>query len=93
MKFARENGASIKAYEQAVEHLAVVEKNAGPHYDITSIYGAIRLESGLPFMNEELVRNNKIAENRITEKPLQNGASEMPTTNGVSETPKQNGVI
>ena len=87
MNFARENGASIKAYEQAVEHLAVVEKNAGPHYDITSIYGAIRLESGLPFMNEELVRTNKMAE-----ESLRNGVPGVPILNGVSETPKPNEV-
>ena len=51
LNYANENGASVKAYEQAVEHLAIVEGKAGPKYDISSIYGAIRLESGLPFGN------------------------------------------
>ena len=40
---------SLKSYKVAVDHLAVAEAHAGPHCDIMGIYGAVRVESGLPF--------------------------------------------
>jgi 3-hydroxyisobutyrate dehydrogenase-like beta-hydroxyacid dehydrogenase len=49
MDLANECGASVKIYETAVENLKAVEAHAGPDADITGIYGAVRLQSGLPF--------------------------------------------
>ena len=40
---------SLKSYKVAMDHLAVAEAHAGPHCDIMGIYGAVRVESGLPF--------------------------------------------
>ncbi|KAH6663534.1 hypothetical protein B0J14DRAFT_494722, partial [Halenospora varia] len=48
---AKSTGASVKAYEVAREHLKVVESHAGGTADINEIYGAVRLESGLPYEN------------------------------------------
>ena len=42
---------SLKSYEVAISHLAALESHAGPAADITGVYGAVRLESGLPFEN------------------------------------------
>ncbi|TVY30374.1 putative oxidoreductase [Lachnellula hyalina] len=52
LELAKSSGASIKGYEAAIDHLKVVEDQAGGEADITGIYGAVRLESGLPFKNE-----------------------------------------
>ena len=43
---------SLKSYKVAVDHLAVAEAHAGPRCDIMGIYGAVRVESGLPFEQE-----------------------------------------
>ncbi|KAL6712851.1 hypothetical protein ACLMJK_009563 [Lecanora helva] len=40
---------SLKSYKVAVDHLTVAEAEAGPRCDIMGIYGAVRVESGLPF--------------------------------------------
>ena len=48
---AKNSNVSLPAYEVAVNHLAVAEKHAGPEGDITGIYGAVRVESGLEFQN------------------------------------------
>ena len=44
---------SLKSYKVAVDHLAVAEAHAGPRCDIMGIYGAVRVESDLPFGQEE----------------------------------------
>ncbi len=49
MELALVSMTSLKLYKVAVDHLAVVEAHAGPHCDIMGIYGAVRVESGLPF--------------------------------------------
>ncbi|KAH8588163.1 6-phosphogluconate dehydrogenase-like protein [Bisporella sp. PMI_857] len=51
LDLAKSAGASVKAYEVAVEHLKVVETHVGSKADILGIYGAVRLESGLPYEN------------------------------------------
>lgn len=51
LELAKSTGTSVKAYEAAVEHLKVVEDHAGGNADINGIYGAVRLESGLPYEN------------------------------------------
>lgn len=51
LALAKASNVSLKSYEVAVEHLAVAEAHAGREGDITGIYGAIRVESGLPFEN------------------------------------------
>jgi hypothetical protein len=47
------HGVSLKSYEVVINHLADAESHAGPAIDITGIYGAVRLESGLPFENKD----------------------------------------
>ena len=42
----------LKGYKVGVEHMAVAQAHAGSDCDITSIYGAVRLESGLSFQNQ-----------------------------------------
>ena len=49
---AQASQVSLPSYEVAVNHLAVAEKHAGPKGDITGIYGAVRIESGLNFVNK-----------------------------------------
>lgn len=52
LDLARVSGATLKSYQVAIEHLAVAESNAGPTGDITGIYGAVRMESQLPYENQ-----------------------------------------
>lgn len=52
LELAKASNTSLKSYEVAVEHLASAEAHAGPGCDITGIYGAVRLESDLPFENK-----------------------------------------
>lgn len=52
LDLARSSGASVPGYEVAVKHIATVEAQAGPNADLTGIYGAVRMESGLSFKNE-----------------------------------------
>ena len=47
-----QTGTSLKAYQVALDHLAVAERKAGAQGDIAGIYGAVRLESGLDYENE-----------------------------------------
>jgi hypothetical protein len=51
LALAKASGTSLKGYEVAVNHLAVAKGQAGPEGDILGIYGAVRVESGLPFKN------------------------------------------
>ena len=51
LEAAGEAGACLPAYEAAVKHLQVVSQKAGADCDISAIYGAVRLESGLSFDN------------------------------------------
>lgn len=53
LSLAAECGTSLKAYEVAAQHMAMVEAHAGLTGDISGIYGAIRQESGLRFENQE----------------------------------------
>ena len=50
---------SLKSYKVAVDHLAVAEAHAGPQCDIMGIYGAVRVENGLPFSQEECWEEHK----------------------------------
>lgn len=54
LELAKAHGTSLKSYQIAVDHLQTVEAHMGPSSDITGIYGAVRLESELPFENSEL---------------------------------------
>lgn len=49
LDLAKKLNVSLPGYEVAINHLAVPEKHAGPKGDITGIYGAVRVESGLEF--------------------------------------------
>lgn len=48
LELALASTTSLKSYKVAADHLAIAEAHAGPHYDV-GIYGAVRVESGLPF--------------------------------------------
>ena len=48
-ELALASATSLKSYKVAADHLAAAEAEAGPHCDIMGIYGAVRVESGLPF--------------------------------------------
>ena len=47
------SGTLLRAYEQGVEHMKAVQQYAGASGDISRIYGAVRLESGLNFENQK----------------------------------------
>lgn len=51
MALAKESGLRLKALEVAEAHLAEVKEHMGTRGDSTSIYGAVRKESGLEFEN------------------------------------------
>ena len=51
LELAKAHGTVLKSYEIAINHLKVLEAHSGSESDITGIYGAVRLESGLPFEN------------------------------------------
>ena len=53
MHLAEEAGVRIKAVELIDQHLADVEKAKGDKGDIAGIYGAVRLEAGLPYENQK----------------------------------------
>ena len=51
LNLAKTCGVSLKAYEVGLEHMKAAQSHAGPSTDILGIYGAVRLESDLPFEN------------------------------------------
>lgn len=53
LDLARQSNTVLKSYEVAIEHLHEAGSHAGLNSDITGIYGAVRLENGLPFKNNE----------------------------------------
>ena len=52
MDIAKSGGAKIPALEIIDRHLQGAKNYAGQKADMTAIYGALRLESGLPYENE-----------------------------------------
>ena len=53
---AKKSQVSLPSYEAAAKQLAIAEQHAGPKCDITSIYGAVRVQSGLKFLDPELMK-------------------------------------
>jgi len=51
LNLAKSVNVQLKGYEVGIEHMAAAQAHAGPECDILSIYGAIRMESELPFQN------------------------------------------
>ena len=51
MDLAKSVGAKMKDVEVADGHLADLQKHAGSKGDLAGIYGAVRMEAGLPFEN------------------------------------------
>ncbi|GAB1191676.1 hypothetical protein APSETT444_000858 [Aspergillus pseudonomiae] len=45
-------GASVDLYEVARENLKIVQEHEGPGADITGMYGAVRVKSGLSYRND-----------------------------------------
>jgi len=43
----------LKGYKVGIETMVAAQAHAGPKCDILRIYGAIRMESGLPFENDD----------------------------------------
>ena len=52
MDLAERNGMRLHAVEVADAHLAKVEEEKGEKGDLAGIFGAVRMESGLPFGNQ-----------------------------------------
>ena len=50
---ASASGAKLPAYEAAREHMDMVKDYAGAKGDVSGIYGALRLLSGLAFENQK----------------------------------------
>lgn len=52
LSLASSAGAKMKAVELAKGHLQDVKSHRGEKGDLAGIYGAVRVESGLPFSKE-----------------------------------------
>ncbi len=52
MALAKENGTRIRQVELADEYLKTVKEQKGEKGDIAGIYGAVRVQGGLPFDNQ-----------------------------------------
>ena len=53
LKLAEKAGAKMRAVEVANAHLQDVKKEKAEEGDIAGIYGAVRMESGLPYGNQK----------------------------------------
>ena len=53
LTLAKDAGVKMRAVELCDQHLADVEKEKGDKGDVAGIYGAIRMESGLPYENQK----------------------------------------
>jgi len=53
LELANSMAVPLKGYQVGIEHMAVAQAQGGTDCDITSIYGAVRLESGLSFQNQD----------------------------------------
>jgi hypothetical protein len=51
LDLAKNHSASVKGFELGQAHLEMVKSYEGKNKDISGIYGAVRLESGLPYEN------------------------------------------
>ncbi|MCJ1397907.1 2' O-ribose methyltransferase [Xylographa trunciseda] len=54
MDLARASGTNLPAYEAACKHMDAVQCHIGKAGDISGIYGALRMESGLAYENDEM---------------------------------------
>jgi hypothetical protein len=52
MDIAKSSGAKIPALEMVDRHLQGAKNYAGPKADMTAVYGAVRLDSGLPYESD-----------------------------------------
>ena len=53
LDLAGKSNTTLKSYEVAIDHLHQAGSHAGLDSDITGIYGAVRMENGLPFRIDE----------------------------------------
>ncbi|KAI4151942.1 MAG: hypothetical protein LQ340_003198 [Diploschistes diacapsis] len=53
LALADKAGAKMRAVELVDQHLEVVQKQKGEKGDIAGVYGAIRMEAGLPYENQK----------------------------------------
>ena len=51
LDLAKVVGAKLRGYEVGMDHQKLVKEHVGAGGDISGIYGAVRLESGLPYHN------------------------------------------
>ncbi|VUC30163.1 unnamed protein product [Clonostachys rosea] len=58
LSMAQDNGTRLNTLEAALGHLKAAREYAGESLDSSSMYGAIRLEAGLPFWNESSRQSN-----------------------------------
>lgn len=55
---AKQHGTRLATLEAALSHMQKAREYAGDSLDSSSIYGAIRLEGGLPFWSENSRQGN-----------------------------------
>lgn len=55
LEMGKKNGASLNSYQVAYEHMKLAREHFGSEGDISGIYAAVRLESGLSLRNQELI--------------------------------------
>jgi 3-hydroxyisobutyrate dehydrogenase-like beta-hydroxyacid dehydrogenase len=53
LTLASEVGVDMKAVKVVDEHLKLLKETVGPSGDLPGIYGVVRVESGLPYNNQE----------------------------------------
>lgn len=58
IRIAKENGTRIPTIETALTRMEAAREFAGDSLDSSSVYGAARLEAGLPFWNENSRQSN-----------------------------------
>lgn len=51
LEIANTCGVSVDLYKVACENLKIAQEHEGPGADITGMYGAVRVKSGLPYKN------------------------------------------
>jgi 3-hydroxyisobutyrate dehydrogenase-like beta-hydroxyacid dehydrogenase len=59
LEMGKKSGASLKAYQVAFEHMKLAREHFGSAGDISGIYAAVRLESGLSLRNQEQMKSTE----------------------------------
>lgn len=55
LEMGEKSGVSLNSYRVAYEHMKLAREHFGSEGDISGIYAAVRLESGLSLRNQEQI--------------------------------------